>query len=67
MQLKNFDRWREEAIIVDCNVRKEDGENPNKEFIPFIAKNVLVSGKVFEVGGMKAIIPSAVKEWRRTP
>jgi hypothetical protein len=41
---------------------KEDGENPNTEFIPFIAKNVLVSGKVFEVGGMKAIIPSAVKE-----
>ena len=41
---------------------KEDGQNPNTEFIPFIAKNVLVSGKVFEVGGMKAIIPSAVKE-----
>ena len=41
---------------------KEDGENPNTEFIPFIAKNVLVSGKVFEVGGMRAIIPSAVKE-----
>lgn len=41
---------------------KEDGENPNTEFIPFVAKNVLVSGKVFEVGGMKAIIPSAVKE-----
>jgi predicted lipoprotein with Yx(FWY)xxD motif len=41
---------------------KEDGENPNTEFIPFIAKNVLVSGKVFEVGGMKAIVPSAVKE-----
>lgn len=41
---------------------KEDGENPNMDFMPFIAKNVLVSGKVFEVGGMKAIIPSAVKE-----
>ena len=41
---------------------KEDGQNPNTEFIPFIAKTVLVSGKVFEVGGMKAIIPSAVKE-----
>lgn len=41
---------------------KEDGENPNTQFIPLIAKNVLVNGKVFEVGGTKAIIPSAVKE-----
>ena len=41
---------------------KEDGGNPNTEFIPFLAKSVLVSGKVFEVGGMKAIIPTAVKE-----
>jgi hypothetical protein len=39
---------------------QEDGENPNTPFLDLIAEKVMVSGKVFEVGGMKAIIPSAV-------
>ena len=41
---------------------KKDGENPNTPFMDLIAQKVLVSGKVFEVGGLKAIMPAAVKK-----
>lgn len=41
---------------------KEDGGNPNTPFMDLVAEKVIVSGKVFEVGGMKAIIPAAIKK-----
>ena len=41
---------------------KEDGENPNTSFMELIAERVMVNGKVFEVGGMRAIIPQVVKK-----
>ena len=41
---------------------KEDGENPNTSFMELIAERVMVNGKVFEVGGMRAIIPQVIKK-----
>ncbi len=41
---------------------KEDGENPNTPFMEMVAERVMVNGKVFEVGGMRAIIPQVVKK-----